>query len=99
MAAVPDNLTFDTTPPRDLPVDGVAGFSKLVLRYFQDFIETDFRRQQAPRRRIILKNDAGFRTGIPVRKYASLFEAIWKACRDPLAKPFHIVVPKGRHTA
>ena len=41
--------------------DGIDGFAKRVLRYFQDFIQTDFKRQQAPRRRVIPKNDAGFR--------------------------------------
>ena len=37
--------------------DGIAGFAKQVLRYFQDFIQTDFKRQQAPRRRIVFKSD------------------------------------------
>ena len=77
----------------------INGFARAVLHYFQDFIETDFRRQQAPRRRVSLKNDVGFRTGIPLRKYSSLFEITWNACREPLSHPFEIKVPKGRFTA
>lgn len=79
--------------------DGIKGFARRTLRYFQDFIETDFRRQQAPRRRIILKNDAGFRLGIPLRKYVTLFEATWAASRISLAHPFEMRITKGRFTA
>lgn len=79
--------------------DGIKGFARNVLRYFQDFIETDFHRQQAPRRRVILKNDVGFRMGVPLRKYPSLFDAIWKTCREPLSSPFEVRIPKGRFTS
>ncbi|KAF3997975.1 AAA domain-containing protein [Glaciimonas immobilis] len=80
-------------------IDGIKGFARRVLRYFQDFIETDFKRQQAPRRRVILKNDAGFRLGIPLRKYAMLFDAVWSASRHSLAQPFEVRIPKGRYTS
>jgi hypothetical protein len=90
MDAAQQSLALDDN---DLTTDGIKGFSKRVLRYFQDFIETDFRRQQAPRRRVILKNDAGFRMGIPLRNYSSLFEAAWKGSREPLARPFEIRIP------
>jgi hypothetical protein len=33
-------------------------FDFKISRYFLDFLEIDFKRQQAPRRRIQLKNDA-----------------------------------------
>ncbi|HEX7633853.1 MAG TPA: AAA domain-containing protein [Noviherbaspirillum sp.] len=88
-----------TEPSNLLSSDGISGFAKRVLRYFQDFIETDFKRHQAPRRRIILKNDAGFRMGIPLRKYSTLFETVWKASREPLAKPFELRIPKSRFMA
>ena len=42
------------------------GFSQKVLRYFLTFLQTDFKKQQAPRRRIQIKSDAGFRMGMPV---------------------------------
>lgn len=85
--------------PKPADGDGIGGFARGVLRYFQDFIETDFHRQQAPRRRIILKNDVGFRMGIPLRKYPSLFGTIWKACRSPLSNPFELGIAKGRFTS
>ena len=76
--------------------DAISGFATKVLRYFQDFIQTDFKRQQAPRRRIVLKNDAGFRMGIPVRKYASLYDALSKLMREPCSTGVKLSVPRGR---
>src|ERR1039457_3703985 len=94
-----------TTPEGSIPASqskatgGIPGFARHVLRYFQDFIETDFHRQQAPRRRIVLKNDVGFRMGVPLRKYPSFFDAIWKACREPLSSPFELRIAKDRFTS
>lgn len=55
-------------------IDAVTG---KVLRYFKEFISTDFKRQQAPRRRIQLKTKEGFRTAIDLRKYSSFFLDAW----------------------
>ena len=79
--------------------DGIGGFAKRVLRYFQDFIQTDFKRQQAPRRRVILKNDAGFRMGVPLRKYPTLYDALLKQIKAPISKGFEFPIPKGRYTS
>lgn len=79
--------------------DGIWGFAKRVLRYFQDFIQTDFKRQQAPRRRVILKNDAGFRMGVPLRKYPLLYDTLLKQIKAPISRSFEFVIPKGRYTS
>lgn len=47
----------------------VREFAAKVSRYFLDFLGTDFKKTQAPRRRVQLRNEAGFRTGVPLRKY------------------------------
>jgi hypothetical protein len=47
--------------------DALRQFGLKVSRYFLDFLETDFKRQQAPRRRIQLKNEANQNTGVPLR--------------------------------
>jgi hypothetical protein len=79
--------------------DGVRGFSQRVLRYFLTFLQTDFKRQQAPRRRIQLKSEVGFRTGMPLRKYRSLYEAIWKFAASAPAGGVRFSVPPGKFTA
>lgn len=57
--------------------------STKVLRYFREFLETDFKRQQAPRRRIQLKTQAGFRCAIDLRKYPSFFKDAWGLMTKP----------------
>ncbi|MGF6810655.1 hypothetical protein OKW30_005847 [Paraburkholderia sp. Clong3] len=79
--------------------DGVSGFSQRVLRYFLTFLQTDFKRQQAPRRRIQLKSDVGFRTGMPLRKYASLYIQVWKFAAAAPRDGLRFSVPPGKYTA
>ena len=55
-----------------------------VSQYFLDFLESDFKRAQAPRRKIILQDDRGFRTGMRVSSYVSLERALWKILCSPV---------------
>lgn len=64
-----------------------------VLRYFKEFIATDFKRLQAPRRRIHLKTPEGFRAGIDLRKYPNLFKDAWELLSKP---PQEMVLRFGR---
>lgn len=43
-----------------------------VSQYFLDFLESDFKRQQAPRRHIVLQTETGFRSGMKVATYLGL---------------------------
>lgn len=58
-------------------VGGLEAVTGKVLRYFKEFISTDFKRQQAPRRRVQLKTKEVFRTAIDLRKYSSFFLDAW----------------------
>lgn len=74
-------------------------FGRRVCSYFRTFLETDFKRSQAPRRRVQLKNDAGFRTAFPLRKYPGLFNAAWAlAWRKPSERLELRIAPRA-HTA
>jgi AAA domain len=55
-----------------------------VSQYFLDFLESDFKRQQAPRRRVILQTASGFKAGMPLSPYRTLLDAVWTV----LAKPW-----------
>jgi hypothetical protein len=55
-----------------------------VSQYFLDFLESDFKRQQAPRRRVILQTASRFKAGMPLSPYQSLLDAVWNV----LAKPW-----------
>ena len=79
--------------------DGISGFSQKVLRYFLTFLQTDFKRQQAPRRRIQMKSDVGFRMGMPLRKYVSLYKAAWKFAGEAPEGGLQFHIAPGKYTA
>lgn len=79
--------------------DGIGGFSQKVLRYFLTFLQTDFKRQQAPRRRIQLKSDVGFRMGMPLRKYVTLYKAAWKFANEAPESGLQFRIPPAKYTA
>ena len=81
--------------------DTLRQFGFKVSRYFLDFLETDFKRHQAPRRRIQLKNDAHQTTGVPLRKYAALYHAVAALLARDLAGngPRALTIPRGRYKA
>ena len=85
--------------PSSAANDGIAGFSQRVLRYFLTFLQTDFKRQQAPRRRIQLKSESGFRTGIPLRKYLTLNNTIWKFAASAPNNGLTFRLPPGKYVA
>ena len=76
-----------------------AAFSQRVLRYFQTFLQTDFKKQHAPRRKIQLKSDVGFRMGMPLRKYVPLYKAAWKFIGDAPERGLTFKIAPGQYTA
>ncbi|MCU0973552.1 MAG: hypothetical protein MUF80_06315, partial [Burkholderiales bacterium] len=74
-------------------------FGRRVCSYFRTFIETDFKRSQAPRRRIQLKNDSGFRTAFPLRKYPALFNAAWSLASRKPSEGLELRIAPRQHTA
>ncbi|MGH8012817.1 MAG: AAA domain-containing protein, partial [Candidatus Binataceae bacterium] len=76
-------------------------FTTRVSRYFLNFLETDFHRQQAPRRRVQLKSEANQTTGVPLRKYDALYRAVVNLLsKDVPATASRVLnVPRGRYKA
>lgn len=69
-----------------------------VSQYFRDFLESDFRRQQAPRRRIILQTENGFRAGMRVAPYPELDRALWKLLDQPSGHELLLQIQPRRFT-
>ncbi len=63
--------------PSMLP-ETLKQLSVKVSQYFLDFLESDFKRQQAPRRRVILQTESGFKAGMSLAPYPTLQGAIWQ---------------------
>ncbi|MEJ8851775.1 ATP-binding protein [Variovorax rhizosphaerae] len=54
-----------------------------VSRYFCDFLDTDFKSGQAPRRRITLTTPEGFRSGMRLAPYPALDREVWNLLSRP----------------
>lgn len=69
-----------------------------VCHYFKDFLESDFKRQQAPRRRVLLQSETGFRTGMRVRLYPSMEADLWAVLGKPSADPLQLKITPRKYT-
>lgn len=69
-----------------------------VSTYFRDFLETDFKRQQAPRRRIVATTDSGFRASMRAAPYPSLDRALWTLLSRPSLEPLTITIGPRTYT-
>ncbi len=66
-----------------------------VSQYFLDFLESDFKRQQAPRRRVILQTSSGFKAGIALAGYRGLQDAVWNFLSKPWDAPEIALTPRA----
>jgi hypothetical protein len=69
-----------------------------VSQYFRDFLESDFKRQQAPRRRVVLQSDSGFRAGMRIGTYPELQRDIWKLLSKPSSGDLSLSMQPRRYT-
>jgi hypothetical protein len=85
----------------DVILDELREFGLKVSKYFLEFLETDFHRQQAPRRRIQLRNDANQTTGVPLRKYDTLYRVtIGLLTKEVSGTGTRVLnVPRGKYKA
>jgi hypothetical protein len=76
-----------------------TGFLRDICAYFRDFLDTDFKRQSAPKRGINLKDPAGNLTGIDAAKYPDLTTEVWRLLRRPIGDnaAFSLTVPRGKY--
>lgn len=82
----------------NIPRDDLKTVTNKVLLYFKEFISTDFKRQQAPRRRIQLKTKEGFRTAIDLRKYPTFFRDSWAILTKP-SQAMELRIGRSTHRA
>ena len=79
--------------------DNLREFAQKAGQYFLDFLETDFKKQQPPRRRVQLKNEANQTTGIALHKYQSLYTAVINLLGENNQGTQTLVIPRGKYTA
>lgn len=69
-----------------------------VSQYFRDFLESDFKRQQAPRRRIQITSDTGFRSGLRTSPYPTLDRDLWSLLSRPTGEELSLTISPRRYT-
>jgi len=55
-----------------------------ISQYFLEFLESDFKKQQAPRRRIELLTPNGFKSGMRIAVYTELQKTLWDLLEKPI---------------
>lgn len=88
-----------TSEQNTAQADPLLDFGARVSRYFLDFLETDFKRQPAPSRRIVLKNDANQLTAFSLRKYPKLHQDLIDILRQPPNGGYTVRISRGQYTA
>jgi len=69
-----------------------------ISQYFRDFLESDFKRAQAPRRRIVLTSDSGFRAGMRTAPYPALDKELWKLLSRPSGEELSFTIGPRSYT-
>jgi hypothetical protein len=69
-----------------------------VSRYFATFLETDFRRQSLPSRRILIQAESGHRAGVRLSTYPTLDRDAWALLSRPSADAATITIRSRSHT-
>lgn len=54
-----------------------------IAAYFRDFLDTDFKKIHAPKRKIASRDNSGILTGVSLLKYPELTRDIWKLLSTP----------------
>ena len=69
-----------------------------ISQYFRDFLDSDFKRQQAPRRRIILTSESGFRSGMRTSPYPTLERDLWTLLSRPSGEEGTLSISPRKYT-
>ena len=77
-----------------MQVEALRNISTHICQYFLEFLESDFRKKQAPRRRVILKSEEGFTAGLQIAPYPKLQESLIALLKAKLSTQFELnIVP------
>jgi len=70
-------------------------FIKEVVKYFMDFLETDFHKRRNPKRTIKLRNEDNLLVGLNLSKYKSFNSLAWKSILHTFDKNVLSAIEKG----
>src|SRR5258705_13082195 len=77
----------------------IRELTKSVSSYFLNYLETDFKKQQTPGRRLQLQREGGLRVGLSLSRYAPLNTAFWTALSKPTSDLEPLTVTRRGYTS
>lgn len=69
-----------------------------IAGYFRDFLESDFKRIQAPSRKIVLQSESGFRAGMRLKPYETLDRDFWRLLQQPSGEYLGLKIAPRKYT-
>lgn len=82
----------------EMPGNVLRDVAIRVSKYFRDFLETDFKRQQAPRRRVITMTETGFRAGMRTSPYLTMDRDLWALLSQPTKDDLSLTLTPRKYT-
>lgn len=75
---------------------GTREFKKAIVKYFMDFLETDFHKRSAPKKKIVLTSGDNLTIGCNLRKFNKIGEKLSKLLNKDLSAT--LIINKGEYT-
>ncbi|MGD2120013.1 MAG: hypothetical protein PVG66_16785, partial [Chromatiales bacterium] len=85
----------------EFPHQGVAGRQALLQSlaiYFRDFLDSDFKKERLPKRKLTRKDRENRLTGIPLARYSQFTQDLWQLLEQPVSAGFQISVSRGQYS-
>ena len=101
-------MTEDDQPRKTKSVEGQSStdsrlrnlaFMKEVVKYFMDFLETDFHKRRSPKRTVQFRNDSNLLVGIDLSKYAKFRKLVCEAINQGFRKTRINRIERGAYRA
>src|SRR5665213_2207928 len=87
-----ENIDAAKTAPTDL-----TSFFKQIALYYSEFLATDFKRQQQPKRRVQTADRQGRRTNIRLGEFSGFEQKVWGNLIAPISGGFECSVSRGAY--
>ncbi len=73
----------------------LSGFFKRLAQYYAEFLSTDFKRQQLPKRRIETSDTKGRLIGVSLRKFPGFEQKLWNDLNRPIELGLSFTITRG----
>jgi hypothetical protein len=73
----------------------LSGFFKRLAQYYAEFLSTDFKKHQLPKRRLETSDNKGRLVGVPLRKFPGFEQKLWNDLNRPIGTGLSFTITRG----